>query len=78
MLYPLKRYVGHKNVRMLKSVDALPSAQICSQLTNRLERQQAAHKEELDSLKVRKALFPWRSTVTLSSFISPFFTAALL
>ncbi|XP_041669248.1 rab GTPase-activating protein 1-like isoform X1 [Cheilinus undulatus] len=25
--------------------------QICSQLTNRLERQQAAHKEELDSLK---------------------------
>ncbi|XP_067336854.1 rab GTPase-activating protein 1-like isoform X1 [Channa argus] len=27
--------------------------QICSQLTNRLERQQAAHREELDSLKVR-------------------------
>uniref|UniRef100_A0A3Q0SH48 Uncharacterized protein n=1 Tax=Amphilophus citrinellus TaxID=61819 RepID=A0A3Q0SH48_AMPCI len=27
--------------------------QICSQLTNRLERQQAAHREEMDSLKVR-------------------------
>uniref|UniRef100_A0A3Q2WGH1 RAB GTPase activating protein 1-like 2 n=1 Tax=Haplochromis burtoni TaxID=8153 RepID=A0A3Q2WGH1_HAPBU len=27
--------------------------QICSQLTNRLESQQAAHREEMDSLKVR-------------------------
>uniref|UniRef100_A0A3Q4I6I1 RAB GTPase activating protein 1-like 2 n=1 Tax=Neolamprologus brichardi TaxID=32507 RepID=A0A3Q4I6I1_NEOBR len=33
--------------------------QICSQLTNRLESQQAAHREEMDSLKVRVALFLW-------------------
>lgn len=31
-------------------------AQICSQLTNRLERQQAAHREEMDTVKVRVAL----------------------
>uniref|UniRef100_A0A4W6E6B7 RAB GTPase activating protein 1-like 2 n=1 Tax=Lates calcarifer TaxID=8187 RepID=A0A4W6E6B7_LATCA len=31
--------------------------QICSQLTNRLERQQAAHREELESLKVRMEFF---------------------
>lgn len=69
-----KKDIGYENVQTL---DALPSAQICSQLTNRLERQQAAHKEELDSLKVRTALFLWYSTLILSSFISPF-TAVLL
>lgn len=62
---------------MLNSVDALSSAQICSQLAKRLERQQAAHREELDSLRVRIALFLWRSTLILSSLISPF-TALLL
>lgn len=38
---------------MLNDADALFSVQICSQLTNRLERQQAAHLEESDSLKVQ-------------------------
>uniref|UniRef100_A0A4W6E8Q4 RAB GTPase activating protein 1-like 2 n=1 Tax=Lates calcarifer TaxID=8187 RepID=A0A4W6E8Q4_LATCA len=39
--------------------------QICSQLTNRLERQQAAHREELESLKVRMEFF------LLYAFIGP-------
>lgn len=58
-----------KNVVMLNDVDALSSAQICSQLTNRLDRQQAAHREELDSLEVRIVLFQWSSAVMLP--ISP-------
>lgn len=39
-------------------VDASASAspQICSQLTDRLERQQVAHAEELEALKVREKL----------------------
>ncbi len=57
---------------MLNDADPLSSAQICSQLTNRLERQQAAHREELDSLKVRMALFLWSSAVILPTFISLF------
>lgn len=32
------------------------SPQICSQLTERLERQQAAHAEELEALKVQQKL----------------------
>lgn len=35
---------------------AFLSAQICSQLTNRLERQEAAHRDELDSIKVRTGI----------------------
>lgn len=56
---------------MLKS-DALPSAQICSQLTNRLERQQAAHREEFDSLKVRMTFPLWSSTVVPHAIILSF------
>lgn len=29
------------------------SAQICSQLTTRLERQEAAHRQEMDAFRVR-------------------------
>uniref|UniRef100_A0A3B5AIQ2 Rab GTPase-activating protein 1-like, isoform 10 n=1 Tax=Stegastes partitus TaxID=144197 RepID=A0A3B5AIQ2_9TELE len=42
--------------------------QICSQLTNRLEKQQAAHREELDSLKVRGALSLCSSAVICPTF----------
>lgn len=48
---------GWKNVAMFNDGEALSSAQICSQLTERLERQQATHREELDSLKVRRVNF---------------------
>lgn len=54
---------------MLSDVDALSSAQICSQLTNRLERQQAAHREELDSLKVRILLFLLASFLLVFKFL---------
>lgn len=39
--------------RLANAGDAPSSAQICSQLTNRLERQEAAHREDMDSFKVR-------------------------
>lgn len=60
---------GYKNAVMLSDVDALSSAQICSQLTNRLERQQAAHREELDSLKVRILLFLLASFLLVFKFL---------
>lgn len=41
---------------LILNSDALDS-QICSQLTNRLEKEQAAHREQLDTLKVRETLF---------------------
>lgn len=37
----------------LANAGAAPSAQICSQLTNRLERQEAAHRDQMDSFRVR-------------------------
>lgn len=57
---------GWKNVAKFNDAEVLCSAQICSQLTDRLERQQAAHREELDSLKVRMVHF------LLSSFLRVF------
>lgn len=39
--------------RLADTGGAPSSAQICSQLTNRLERREAAHREEMGSLKVR-------------------------
>lgn len=47
------------------------SAQICSQLTNRLERQQAAHAEELDALKVREKLILLTSFLLFTSSLPP-------
>uniref|UniRef100_A0A668AI87 RAB GTPase activating protein 1-like 2 n=1 Tax=Myripristis murdjan TaxID=586833 RepID=A0A668AI87_9TELE len=44
--------------------------QICSQLTSRLERQQAAHREELEALKVRMALVLWSSTERSSTHVA--------
>lgn len=54
-LFGFMRYFsrGYINKECCLMLLILFSAQICSQLTSRLERQQAAHREELDSLKVR-------------------------
>lgn len=40
-----------------------PSAQICCQMTNRLEKQEAAHHQEMDSFRVRRRPL-WRLTLT--------------
>lgn len=47
-----------EDAALANAADAAP-AQICSQLTSRLERQEAAHREEMDSFRVRTRPLGW-------------------
>lgn len=53
---PRSRRVEENEADVGASASSPSSSQICSQLTDRLERQQVAHAEELEALKVREKL----------------------